>query len=68
MARRAFWLTALALLPLWVLLSRDFAPTNRLVETPLNRFPMRFVDSAAVLDQSAKWEKRYADIFGAQGR
>ena len=46
-----------------LLLSRDFVPTNRTVETPLNRFPLRFVDSAAVLDDAAKWEKRYAEIF-----
>jgi hypothetical protein len=41
---------------------------NRRVETTLNRFPLRFVDSAAVLDEAAKWEKRYADIFGGQPR
>jgi iron(III) transport system substrate-binding protein len=51
-----------------LLLSREFVPTNRRVETTLNRFPLRFVDSAAVLDESAKWEKRYADIFGGQPR
>ena len=48
-----------------LLLSRDFVPTNRNVETTLNRFPLRFVDSKAVLDDAAKWEKLYADIFGA---
>ena len=46
-----------------LLLSRDFVPTNRAVETTLNRFPLRFVDSAAVLDDAAKWERRYAEIF-----
>jgi iron(III) transport system substrate-binding protein len=51
-----------------LLLSREFVPTNRRVETTLNRFPLRFVNSAAVLDESAKWEKRYADIFGGQPR
>ncbi|MGE5738340.1 MAG: ABC transporter substrate-binding protein [Betaproteobacteria bacterium] len=51
-----------------LLLTREFVPTNRRVETTLNRFPLRFVDSAAVLDESAKWEKRYADIFGGQPR
>jgi iron(III) transport system substrate-binding protein len=51
-----------------LLLSRDFVPTNRNVETPLNRFPLRFVDPRAVVEDSAKWEKRYADIFGAQAR
>jgi iron(III) transport system substrate-binding protein len=51
-----------------LLLTREFVPTNRRVETTLNRFPLRFVDSAAVLDESAKWEQRYADIFGGPPR
>ena len=49
-----------------LLLSRDFVPTNRNVETPLNRFPLRFVDPRAVVDEAAKWERRYDAIFGAQ--
>ena len=48
-----------------LLLARDFVPTNRRVLTPLNRFPLRFVDAAAVLDEAAKWERRYQAIFGA---
>ena len=51
-----------------LLLSRDFVPTNRKVETRLNRFPLRFVDSRAAVEDSAKWAKRYDDIFGAQSR
>ena len=51
-----------------VLLSRDFVPTNRKVETLLNRFPLRFVDSAAMVDEAAKWQQRYDEIFGAQAR
>ena len=51
-----------------LLLSREFVPTNRHVETPLNRFPLRFVDSAAVLNESDKWERRFADIFGGRAR
>jgi iron(III) transport system substrate-binding protein len=51
-----------------LLLSRDFVPTNRTVETPLNRFPLRFVDAKAVVDDSGKWDRRYADIFGGQAR
>jgi iron(III) transport system substrate-binding protein len=43
-------------------------PTNRLVDTPLNRFPLRFVDSKAVLDDADKWDRRYAEIFGPQRR
>ena len=43
---------------------RDFAPTNRKVETRLNKFPLRFIDSKAVLDDGPKWQKLYADTFG----
>ena len=49
-----------------LLLSRDFVPTNRNVETPLNRFPLRFVDPHAVVDEAVKWDRRYDAIFGAQ--
>jgi iron(III) transport system substrate-binding protein len=51
-----------------LLLARDFVPTNRRVETPLNRFPLRFVDARAVLDDAAKWERRYDEIFGGRAR
>ena len=51
-----------------LLMSRDFVPTNRTIDTPLNRFPLRFVDAKAVVDDSGKWDRRYADIFGAQAR
>jgi iron(III) transport system substrate-binding protein len=47
-----------------LLLSREFVPTNRNIETPLNRFPLRFVDSKTMLDDAGKWERRYAEIFG----
>jgi iron(III) transport system substrate-binding protein len=51
-----------------LLLSRDFVPTNRNVDTQLNRFALRFVDPRAVVEDAAKWEKRYADILRAQPR
>ena len=51
-----------------LLLSRDFVPTNRGVETPLNRFPLRFVDPRAVIDDAAKWERRYTEIFEGRPR
>ena len=51
-----------------ILFSRDFVPTNRRVETTLNKFPITFIDSATILDQGQKWEKLYQETFGAQGR
>ena len=47
-----------------VLYERDFIPTNRKVETKLNKFPLRFIDSKAVIDDGTKWEKLYAETFG----
>jgi len=49
-----------------LLLSRDFIPTNKKVETKLNKFPLKFVDSAKMLDEGQKWEKLYAETFGVQ--
>jgi iron(III) transport system substrate-binding protein len=51
-----------------LLLTRDFVPTNRQIETPLNRFPLRFVDAKAMLDDAEKWDRRFAEIFGPQPR
>ena len=48
-----------------ILLERDFIPTNRKVETQLNKFPLKFIDSKVILEQGAKWEKLYGEIFGA---
>jgi len=50
-----------------VLFDRDFIPTTRRIDTKLNKFPLRFIDSKAVIDDGTKWEKLYAEIFGGQG-
>ena len=47
-----------------LLVARDFVPTSRAIDTPLNRLPLRLVDSKAVLDEADKWARRYAEIFG----
>jgi len=47
-----------------ILYERDFIPTNRKVETNLNKFPLKFLDNRALLDDGSKWDKRYAEIFG----
>jgi iron(III) transport system substrate-binding protein len=46
-----------------ILAKRDFVPTSRKVDTPLNKIPMKFVDSRVQLDEFQKWEKLYGDIF-----
>ena len=47
-----------------VLLARDFVPTNKKVDTPLGRLPLKFVDARVMLDEYDKWVKLYEEIFG----
>ena len=46
-----------------ILAGRDFVPTSKKVDTPLNKIPMKFVDARIQLDEFQKWEKLYADLF-----
>ena len=46
-----------------ILAKRDFVPTNKKVDTPLNKIPLKFVDPKVALDEDAKWTKLYEDIF-----
>ena len=48
-----------------ILAQRDFVPTNRKVDTPLNKLPLKFVDPSVTLDQYDKWVNLYQDLFGA---
>jgi len=47
-----------------ILAQRDFVPTSRKVDTPLNKVPMKFVDARVTLDEYDKWVKLYEDLFG----
>jgi len=51
-----------------ILAQRDFVPTNRKVDTPLNKLPLKFVDPSVTLDQYDKWVNLYQDLFGAAAR
>jgi iron(III) transport system substrate-binding protein len=46
-----------------ILAKRDFVPTNRKVDTPLNKIPLTLVDPKIILDEHAKWTKLYEDLF-----
>jgi iron(III) transport system substrate-binding protein len=46
-----------------ILAKRDFVPTNRKVESPLNRIPLLVVDPKVMLDEQAKWSKLYEELF-----
>src|SRR6266508_3758409 len=47
-----------------ILAQRDFVPTNRKIDTPLNKLPLKFVDARVTLDEYDKWAKLYEEIFG----
>jgi iron(III) transport system substrate-binding protein len=46
-----------------MLAKRDFVPTNRKIDTPLNKVPLLVVDPKVILDQQAKWTKLYEELF-----
>ncbi len=46
-----------------ILAGRDFVPTSKKVDTPLNKIPMKFVDARVALDEFTKWEKLYEETF-----
>ena len=46
-----------------ILASRDFVPTNKKIDTPLAKIPMKFVDARIALDEYQKWEKNYEELF-----
>jgi iron(III) transport system substrate-binding protein len=46
-----------------ILLRRDYVPAHRLVETPLNRMPLLFIDARAVLDDAPRWQRTFGEIF-----
>jgi iron(III) transport system substrate-binding protein len=46
-----------------ILLGRDYVPTHRLIDTPLNRMPLKFIDARAVLDDAAHWQRTFSEIF-----
>jgi ABC-type Fe3+ transport system substrate-binding protein len=46
-----------------LLAKRDFVPTNRKIDTPLNKVPLLVVDPKVILDQQAKWTKLYEELF-----
>jgi len=49
-----------------ILAKRDFVPTNRKVDTPLSKIPMKFVDVRVQLDQYQKWVKLYTELFSGR--
>jgi iron(III) transport system substrate-binding protein len=42
-----------------ILASRQFATVSRTIETPFTKDPIKLIDSAAILNQSRKWQELY---------
>ncbi len=51
-----------------ILLKRDFVPTSKKADTKLNRMPIKFIDSAVILDENDKWNKLFDEIFVKQAK
>ena len=51
-----------------ILSKRDFVPTSKKIDTPLNKIPLKFADPKIMLDENDKWEKLYAEIITKQSR
>ena len=51
-----------------ILATRDFVPTSKKIETPLNKLPMKFVDARVTIDEYDKWKTLYEELFSARGR
>ena len=49
-------------------LKRDFVPISKKISTPLTKFPFKFIDPKATLDEHDKWAKLYREILINQGR
>jgi len=48
-----------------IIAAREFVPTSRKVDTPLNKVPMTFVDARVSIDEYDKWRDLYTELFGA---
>jgi len=46
-----------------ILAKRDFVPTNKKVDTPLNKVALEIVDPKVMIDEHEKWTKLYEELF-----
>ena len=47
-----------------IIADREFVPTSRKIDTPLNKVPMTFVDARVSIDEYDKWKNLYMSLFG----
>ena len=50
-----------------IIATREFVPTSKKIDTPLNKVPMTFVDAKVSLDEYDKWKSLYRQLFGVRG-
>ena len=50
-----------------IMAAREFVPTSRKIDTPLNKMPMKFVDAKVSIDEYDKWKSLYRQLFGIRG-
>jgi iron(III) transport system substrate-binding protein len=48
-----------------IIANREFVPTSKKIDTPLNKVPMTFVDARVSIDEYDKWKDLYYQLFGA---
>ena len=46
-----------------IIAMRDFVPTSKQIDTPLNKVPMTFVDARVSIDEYDKWKSLYEELF-----
>jgi iron(III) transport system substrate-binding protein len=46
-----------------ILAKRDFVPTNKKVDTPLNKVALEVVDPKMMIDEADKWTKLFEELF-----
>ena len=46
-----------------IIKDRSRVPSSTAIDTQLNKFPYEMIDPVVVLDESAKWEKLWSEIF-----
>jgi iron(III) transport system substrate-binding protein len=51
-----------------IIMKNEYLPANRKVGSLPEKLRLKFVDAASVLDEGAKWEKLYNEIFTRQSR
>jgi iron(III) transport system substrate-binding protein len=50
-----------------IIAGREFVPTSKKIDTPLNKVPMTFIDAKVSLDEYDKWKNLYKQLFGIRG-